>query len=283
MLRSRSTFGRSPAIASRSSRSASVPSPVERSGGSRALRALPGGRGRRQKGDDIPIAQRTTPALPARPGFLSRVGLVGLATVCVGGALLLAFPAPIRRWLTPPPVEGLNARLSADGRLLGHFPYPEVADHELVEVSPGQALHRDAASALLAMQRAAAADGVRLTVLSAFRPTAVQKELFFDVKSERNQSALQRSRVSAPPGFSEHSTGYAVDLGDGSAPQSNLSERFAETAAFRWLQDHAARYHFILSFPANNPQGVNHEPWHWRFEGSAEALQLFEPAQRLAR
>ncbi len=260
-----------------------MPSPAERSRGARSLRAIPGGRARSRAGEDIPIAQRTTPALTASPGLLSRLGLVGLATVLVGGSLLLIFPAPMRRWLTPPPVEGLDARLSSDGRLLGHFPYPEASSTDLVEVSPGHALHRDAAAALVAMQRAAAGDGVNLAVLSAFRPTAVQKDLFFDVKSERNQSALQRSRVSAPPGFSEHSTGYAVDLGDGRAPQANLSESFAGTAAFRWLEANAARYHFILSFPANNPQGVNYEPWHWRFEGSAAALQLFEPAQRLAR
>jgi D-alanyl-D-alanine carboxypeptidase len=283
LSRSRSIHDRSITIARRPASSASVPSPAERSGGANSLRSLPGGRRRRRANEDIPIAQRTTPALSTRPGLLSRVGLAGLATVLVGGSLLLIFPAPIRRWLTPPPVEGLNARLSSDGRLLGHFPYPEASGNDLVEVSPGHALHRDAASALLAMQRAAAVDGVSLTVLSAFRPTSVQKELFFDVKSERNQSALQRARVSAPPGFSEHSTGYAVDLGDGRAPQANLSESFAGTSAFRWLQDHAARFHFILSFPADNPQGVNYEPWHWRFEGSAAALQLFEPAQRLPR
>jgi D-alanyl-D-alanine carboxypeptidase len=204
-------------------------------------------------------------------------------TVLLGGSLLLVFPAPIRRWLSPAPVEGLDARLSDDGRLLGHFPYPEVSEQDLVEVSPGQALHRDAARALLAMERAAAAEGISLVVLSAFRPTAVQKELFFEVKAERNQSALQRSRVSAPPGFSEHSTGYAVDLGDGRAPQAHLSESFAETETYRWLQANAARYHFVLSFPPGNPQGVNYEPWHWRFEGTAEALKVFEPALRLAR
>lgn len=215
--------------------------------------------------------------------MLSRVGLAGLVTVLVGGSLIVVFPEPFRRWISPPPVAGLDARTSADGRLLGHFPYGEVSAADLVEVSPGQSLHRDAAAALLAMQRAAAADGISLTVLSAFRPIALQKDLFFAVKSERNQSALQRSRVSAPPGFSEHSTGYAVDLGDGRAPQANLSERFAATDAFRWLQANAARHHFILSFPADNPQGVNYEPWHWRFEGTAEALKQFEPAQRLAR
>jgi len=103
------------------------------------------------------------------------------------------------------------------------------------------------------------------------------------VKSERNQSALERAQVSAPPGFSEHSTGYAVDLGDGRAPATNLSPSFDETAAFRWLQAHANRFHFHLSFPQTNRQGVSYEPWHWRFEGSADALKTFEAAQRLER
>jgi D-alanyl-D-alanine carboxypeptidase len=144
-------------------------------------------------------------------------------------------------------------------------------------------LHRDAAAALLAMQRDAANSGVALVVLSAFRSISLQNDLFFQVKAERNQSARERAMVSAPPGFSEHSTGYAVDLGDGRAPATNLSPGFDQTQAFAWLQAHAARYHFTLSFPRGNAQGVSYEPWHWRFEGSAEALQVFEPAQRLAR
>jgi D-alanyl-D-alanine carboxypeptidase len=150
-------------------------------------------------------------------------------------------------------------------------------------VAPGLELHRDAAEALLAMQRDAANAGVDLAVLSAFRSIPVQNDLFFGVKSERNQNARERAMVSAPPGFSEHSTGYAVDLGDGRAPAANLSPAFDQTAAFTWLKDHAARYHFVLSFPRGNAQGVSYEPWHWRFEGTAAALKVFEPAQRLAR
>ena len=76
--------------------------------------------------------------------------------------------------------------------------------------------------------------------------------------------------------------GYAVDLGDGDDPATNLSTSFEQTYAFSWLQDHAASYHFTLSFPAVNSQGVSYEPWHWRFEGSADALRRFEPARRLA-
>jgi D-alanyl-D-alanine carboxypeptidase len=208
----------------------------------------------------------------------------GAASVLVlAGTLIVLMPQPLRRLLAPPPVPGLQARLSLDGRLLGHFPYRQVPADQLVTIAPGLQLQREAAAAFLAMQAAAGADGVDLRPLSGFRSIALQKHVFFDVKSERNQSASERARVSAPPGFSEHSTGYALDVGDGHEPGSNLSRSFEDSPAFAWLQRHANRYHFELSFPLNNPQGVSYEPWHWRFEGSADALKTFEAAQRLAR
>lgn len=114
---------------------------------------------------------------------------------------------PLRRQLEPPPVAGLRARLSEDGRLLGHFPYPEAPESQLVAVAPGLKLRADAAQSFLTMQQAAKEDGVDLVLLSAFRPIALQKQLFFSVKAERNQSSVDRAKVSAPPGFSEHSTG----------------------------------------------------------------------------
>jgi len=233
--------------------------------------------------DDIPLAQRTlSPALRPRRSWRMAASGAG-AVLLVAGALALVFPQPLRRLLAPPPVRGLNARVSLDGRLLGHFSYGEVSAAELVTISPGVQLQRDAAESLQAMQAAAHADGVDIRVLSAFRSIALQKHIFFDVKSERNQSALERSRVSAPPGFSEHSTGYAVDLGDGRNPATNLSASFERTPAFAWLKANANRFHFALSFPQGNRQGVSYEPWHWRFEGTAEALKTFEAAQRLSR
>ena len=208
------------------------------------------------------------------------IGLIPLILTAIGATFLLG---PGRSLFTPTAVESLRLQRSEDGRLLGHFPYPEAKGAQLVSVAPGMKLRRDAADSYLAMQQAAAADGVALSLLSAFRSVEDQQQLFFSIKAQRNQTSLDRARVSAPPGFSEHSTGFAIDLGDSSQPNTNLSPAFTETSAFRWLRNNAARYQFTLSFPQGNPQGVNFEPWHWRYEGSVEALRLFEPAHRLRR
>ena len=88
-----------------------------------------------------------------------------------------------------------------------------------------------------------------LIVLSAFRSVDIQNEIFFDIKAERNQSAEERAKVSAPPGYSEHSTGFAIDVGELTRPQTELSESFETTPGFAWLKRNAHRYHFTLSFP----------------------------------
>ena len=227
------------------------------------------------------MARRSQRPGPKRSSLAGWVLRLLLGSYLAAAALALLFSGPLRHLLQAPPVEGLNARLSTDGRLLAHFPYPEVPESQLVAVMPGIRLRQEAGTALLTMQRAAAAEGIELAVLSGHRSVALQKQLFFEVKSERNQTSSERARVSAPPGFSEHSTGYAVDLGDATRPHTHLSAAFDTTPAFGWLKQNAPRYHFELSFPRGNAQGVSYEPWHWRYEGSTEALRLFEPAQRL--
>ena len=234
--------------------------------------------------EDLPLAVRAHSQGPiSKPRSLSAFLWFLAAGVFSLGVVSLLLIGALRGIFSPQPIPGLNARLQADGRLLGHFPYPEARSTQLVEVSPGLMLQSDAAKSFLAMQRAAAADGIELSLLSAFRSIELQRKLFFDVKADRNQTASDRAKVSAPPGYSEHSTGFAVDIGDLRNPQTNLSRTFLQTQAYRWLRQNAARYQFVLSFPENNSQGVSFEPWHWRYEGSTEALKLFEPAQRLVR
>jgi D-alanyl-D-alanine carboxypeptidase len=125
------------------------------------------------------------------------------------------------------------------------------------------------------------ADGVYLQPLSAFRSVDDQNYLFFDVKAQRGEVATERARVSAPPGHSEHHTGYAIDIGDATQPSANLQLKFDQTPAFKWLVVHAAHYSFELSFPENNPQGVSYEPWHWRFVGDRSSLETFYRARQL--
>lgn len=164
--------------------------------------------------------------------------------------------------------------------LFGHHAFREAPANKLRTI--GRAgdgyeikLHESAAKSFLRMEADAKADGVDFVVISGFRTIAEQQELFFEISKQRNQTPAQRAKVSAPPGHSEHHTGYALDIGDGAVPSANLSTSFEKTLAFQWLQNNGAKYGFEMSFPPNNPQGVMYEPWHWRFVGDDDSLSTF--------
>ena len=161
--------------------------------------------------------------------------------------------------------------------ILGHYPY-DVADSDALEAVVGDGrvrLQPDAARQFLAMQDAARARGISLVALSGYRTYDEQRYLFFQIKQNRGQDARERAKVSAPPGYSEHHTGYAIDIGDGNAPNTHIQESFETTAAFAWLATNATRYGFELSFPRDNEQGISYEPWHWRYVGNPESLETF--------
>lgn len=165
--------------------------------------------------------------------------------------------------------------------LLGHRAYEEAAASELVAITADGSIRLRSAAAekFQAMANAARRQGIVLVPLSGFRSQADQEYLFFGIKEERAQAAAQRAEVSAPPGYSEHHTGYAIDIGDAEYPQAHLQEEFAETPAFEWLEDNANRYGFELSFKPDNSQGVVFEPWHWRFVGNRHSLETFYQEQ----
>ncbi|PZO10679.1 MAG: hypothetical protein DCF25_20395 [Leptolyngbya foveolarum] len=86
-------------------------------------------------------------------------------------------------------------------------------------------------------------------------------------------------KLSASPEHSEHHTGYAIDIGDGDRPDTDLAPQFADTAAYQWLLNNAYIFGFEQSFPQNNAQGLNFEPWHWRYVQSERAMQVFAAAK----
>ena len=166
-----------------------------------------------------------------------------------------------------------------DNRVLGHLPYNEINKEKLVLIEPNIEVHIDMRDSLLKMREEAKKDGIYLVFLSGYRSINLQKDIFYTLKSLRNQEAAERARVSAPPGYSEHSTGFAIDIGDATQRETDFETQFENTKAFRWLIKNAAKFHFKLSFNKNNKY-IDYEPWHWRYEGSIDALKIFEKSNR---
>ncbi len=113
------------------------------------------------------------------------------------------------------------------------------------------------------MSAAALTDGVVIKIASAFRSVDRQAEII-RAKLAEGMSLDAVLCVSAPPGYSEHHSGRAIDVttDEGVPP---LEPEFEKTRAFRWLSKNAGRFGFFLSYPAENPYGYDYEPWHWCF------------------
>ncbi len=125
-----------------------------------------------------------------------------------------------------------------------------------------QQLAEAAFQAWTAMKQAAARQGVEMFLVSAYRSPQYQHDLIAK-KLARGQSIEKILAVNAAPGYSEHHTGRALDIG---APDCEvLTEEFENTAAFQWLAVNAGRFGFSMSYPRGNEFGIAYEPWHWCF------------------
>ena len=107
---------------------------------------------------------------------------------------------------------------------------------------------------------AAHQDGIALLLVSAFRSLEYQRKIF-ERKIRAGESLEHILKVNAPPGYSEHHTGRAVDLTTPGCPP--LAEEFETSAAFAWLVRHAHRLGFAMTYPRENRFGIAYEPWHW--------------------
>lgn len=120
-----------------------------------------------------------------------------------------------------------------------------------------------AAAAWQAMKTKASLQDVTLQIASAFRSVDRQVEIISS-KLKAGISLEQILAISAPPGYSEHHTGRAVDI---TTPGTRaLQQEFANTAAFRWLSENGNSFRYFLSYPHNNRQGYSYEPWHWCYQ-----------------
>ena len=110
------------------------------------------------------------------------------------------------------------------------------------------------------MRKAAARDGVTLIPLSGFRSIARQTRLI-RTKLATGRPLDDILRYVAAPGYSEHHTGRAIDIGD--PEDTSVEESFARTRASRWLQRRAREFGFVMTYPRGNRHGIGYEPWHW--------------------
>lgn len=165
-------------------------------------------------------------------------------------------------------IRAMNEDLGiAEHRLLfrGLRILPDAAELHPIELDPERgvlAMSPPAAQAWLFMQAAARNEGVHLVPLSAYRSPRRQL-LIVRRRQADGDTMADILRTSMPPGFSEHHTGDAIDIGSPQVP--TVSRSFAGTDAFAWLRAHAHRYCFELSYPEDNSHGLEFEPWHWRF------------------
>src|SRR5690606_38470744 len=82
------------------------------------------------------------------------------------------------------------------------------------------------------MRAAAEEDSVELWIVSAYRSMDYQKHLIA-AKLGKGQVIGDILKVNAAPGYSEHHSGAAIDIGCPGV--EHLCEAFEDSDAFRWL------------------------------------------------
>lgn len=161
-------------------------------------------------------------------------------------------------------------------------PMPEDYEAGVTFVKSGhQQVDKRIQKDLNAMLEAGKAHGIG--VQSGYRSAAHQGTLYWRQVNYYsglgyNDKAAQTAagKVVKRPGYSEHNTGLAVDLGG--SGNFKLEMDFENTAAFRWLMENCAEYGFILRFPKGKESitGVIYEPWHYRYVGVEAAREIMK-------
>lgn len=106
--------------------------------------------------------------------------------------------------------------------------------------------------------------GLRMQALSTYRSYAAQQQVYGG-----------NDLLTARPGFSEHQTGWVIDV-DALPRECSLALCFADTPQGEWLARNAADYGFIIRYPNGKTDvtGYQYEPWHLRYVGVPLATEM---------
>lgn len=118
--------------------------------------------------------------------------------------------------------------------------------------------------ALVKLLKAAKKDGIELRVESGYRSPAYQKKIISRMLNE-GRTFDDIIRYVAPPGYSEHALGTAVDF-----YPSNWG--FSRLPAYIWLQEHGGEFGFTETYPQHNNKHFPWEAWHWTYRGETQTV-----------
>lgn len=156
-----------------------------------------------------------------------------------------------------------------DGVLIANKKYPLPADF-----APGE--NEEARAAFEKMAADAKKAGFDITAFSTYRSYEYQETLYNNyVNRDGKENA---DRYSARPGYSEHQTGLAFDIGEKGKEDLWLTAEFGESEAGKWLVENADKYGFILRYPKGKEAitGYMYESWHFRYLGVDLATKVKE-------
>jgi len=115
-------------------------------------------------------------------------------------------------------------------------------------------------------------EGLILYINSPYRNYQTQSALYQRYASQDGYAAADT--YSARAGYSEHQTGLAFDV---TSKTTNFSS-FEYSNEFKWLQENAHKYGFILRYPKGKTYltGYVYESWHYRYVGVEAATKIKE-------
>jgi len=154
----------------------------------------------------------------------------------------------------------------------GYVPRPET--NQALSTVDGFRLHTDAAFEWQQLRSAAAADGITITLTSGFRTIASQRAIFNRRLTGTSDEAIDSVlATTAPPGFSRHHTGRAIDLRSGPF----ALHAFANSPAYEWLSANnwanSKAHGWLPSYPEGVEQfGPDPEPWEFVWVGTTNII-----------
>ena len=138
----------------------------------------------------------------------------------------------------------------------------------------------EALESLRSMVHAAAAVDIALRVQSAYRSPSYQNALWKVSLRHFQFDLFGAAFDTAPPCFSEHATGRAVDF----EKSNGGDDTFEKSAAYQWLHDNASKWGWVQSFREDNGAvrssvrpGIMVEPWHFHHSSIEQDEQSNAP------